>query len=159
MTRLYGRAVRGHRVIADVPGGHWKTWTMLSAINANGQMPTMVFEGGTDVAAMQAFVDWQLCPLLRPNDIVVMDNLAAHKSPSVTGAIESAGAKAWFLPTYSPDLNPIEQIWSKVKSLLKRIAARTDKQLMSAIKKAIEHVTQADILNSILHAGYVNTFS
>mgnify|MGYP000542499513 CR=1 FL=1 len=159
MTRLYGRAPRGERVIADVPGGHWKTWTMLSAINADGRMPTMVFEGGTDVAAMQAFVDHLLLPELQPDDIVVMDNLAAHKSQSVIQRIESVGAKAWFLPTYSPDLNPIEQIWSKVKSLLKTFAARTDKKLMTAIRKAIQAVTRDDILNSIIHAGYVNTLS
>lgn len=159
MTRAYGRAPRGQRVMADVPGGHWKTWTMLSAINADGRMPTMVFEGGTDVAAMKAFVDHLLLPELRPDDIVVMDNLAAHKSQSVIHRIESAGAKAWFLPTYSPDLNPIEQVWAKVKALLKQFAARTDKRLMTAIRKAIQAVTKKDILNSIIHAGYVKTIS
>ena len=159
MTRLYGRAPRGQRVIADVPGGHWKTWTMLSAINADGRMPTLVFEGGTDVAAMQAFVDHLLVPELQPGDIVVMDNLAAHKSPTVIQRIESAKAKAWFLPTYSPDLNPIEQIWAKVKALLKQFAARTDPQLMTAIRKAIQAVTKEDILNSIIHADYVHTIS
>ncbi|MEZ6122699.1 MAG: transposase [Planctomycetaceae bacterium] len=106
MTRLYGRAPRGQRVFADVPGGHWKTWTMLSAINADGRMPTMVFEGGTDVPAMQAFVEHLLLPELKPGDVVVMDNLAAHKSRSVIQRIESVGANAWFLPTYSPDLAP-----------------------------------------------------
>ena len=159
MTRLYGRAPRGQRVTAEIPGGRWKTWTMLSAINADGRMPTMVFEGGTDVVAMMAFVDHILLPELKSGDIVVMDNLSAHKSPSVTQRIESVGAKAWFLPTYSPDLNPIEQIWAKVKSLLKQFAARTDKQLMTAIGKAIQAVTQDDIFNSIAHAGYVNTIT
>lgn len=159
MTRLYGRAVRGQRVISDVPGGHWKTWTMLSAINADGRMPSLVFEGGTDVPAMKAFMEHLLLPELQPDDIVVMDNLAAHKSQGVVQLIESAGAKAWFLPAYSPDLNPIEQIWAKVKSLLKTFAARTDKQLMTAIRKAIEAVTKDDILNSIVHAGYVHTVS
>ena len=132
---------------------------MLSAINANGRMPTMVFEGGTDVVAMQAFVDRILLPELKPDDIVVMDNLAAHKSPSVIQRIKSVGAKVWFLPTYSPDLNPIEQIWAKVKNLLKQFAARTEKQLMTSIKKAIQAVTQQDIINSIVHAGYVKKIS
>lgn len=126
---------------------------MLSAINADGRIPTMVFEGGTDEPAMQAFVEHLLLPELKAGDIVVMDNLAAHKSRSVVQRIESVGAKAWFLPTYSPDLNPIENIWAKVKNLLKQFAARTDRQLMAAIRKAIQAVTPADILNSIIHAG------
>lgn len=159
MTRLYGRAPRGQRVVGEVPGGHWKTWTILSAINSAGTIPTMVYEGGTDVAAMETFVTWQLQPLLRKDDIVVMDNLAAHKSPAVIAPIEAAGAKAWFLPTYSPDWNPIEQIWSKIKSILKRISPRSDRQLMTAIEKAISAVTNDDILNSIMHAGYVHTHS
>ena len=159
MTRFYGRALRGQRVVSDIPGGHWQTWTMLSAINLKGTIPTMVFEGATDVAAMETFVTWQLQPLLRPGDIVVMDNLAAHKSSRVLTPIESAGAEVWFLPTYSPDWNPIEQIWSKVKSILKRIAPRSVKQLMSAIGKALRAITTDDILNSIIHCGYVHTHS
>ena len=129
---------------------------MLSAINADGRIPTMVYEGGTDVSAMETFVDWQLRPVLRPGDIVVMDNLAAHKSTSVVNIIETAGAKAWFLPTYSPDMNPIEQIWSKVKNTLKRIAPRSDSQLLTAIAKALKDVTKSDIINCMRHAGYVN---
>lgn len=159
MTRLYGRALRGQRVVHDIPGGHWKTWTMLSAINANGSVPTMVYEGGTDILAMETFVTWQLVPQLRAGDIVVMDNLGAHKSQTVKDHIESVGAKAWYLPTYSPDWNPIEHIWSKVKSVLKRIAPRSDKQLLSAIGKAISQITIQDIRNSITHCGYVHTHS
>jgi transposase len=132
---------------------------MLSAINLNGTIPTMVFEGGTDTAAMETFMTWQLQPLLRPGDIVVMDNLAAHKSPSVLTHIQSAGAEAWFLPPYSPDWNPIEQIWSKVKSILKRIAPRSVKQLMSAIGTALTAITTDDILNSIINCGYVHKHS
>jgi transposase len=159
MARLYGRALRGQRVVCDIPGGHWKTWTMLSAVNLNGTVPTMVFEGGTDVAAMETFVAWLLIPELRSGDIVVMDNLAAHKSLKVKTLIESVGAEAWFLPTYSPDWNPIEHIWSKVKSTLKRIAPRSDKQLLSAIGSSIDAITKHDILNSIIHCGYVHTHS
>jgi len=156
MTRLYGRALRGQRVFSDVPGGRWKTWTMLSAINVNGVVPTMVYEGGTDIVAMETFVRWQLLPELSSGDIVVMDNLGAHKSRCVLDHLESVGAKAWFLPTYSPDWNPIEHIWSKVKAILKRIAPRSDNQLMSAIGTAINAISKADIINSALHCGYAH---
>jgi transposase len=117
----------------------------------------MVYEGGTDVPVMQAFAETELRRVLRPGDIVVLDNLNAHKDPEVIAAIERAGATVWHLPPYSPDFNPIEQMWSKVKSILRSLKARTAEALLDAIGVALRAVTAADAQGWFAHCGYRNT--
>ena len=156
LTRLYGRAPRGQRLVAAVPEAHWRT-TLVSAIRRDGVAAALVFEGATDEAAFRAFVRGQLVPCLRPGDIVVLDNLAAHKVSGVARAIRKAGAGLWYLPPYSPDLNPIEKVWAKVKGLLRKAEARTTEALWEAIGAALRAVTPQDCENSFAHCGYPAT--
>jgi transposase len=114
----------------------------------------MITNGPTNSRVFEAYVDWLLAPALRPGDILVMDNLSSHKSPAILQKIEATGAEVRFLPSYSPDLNPIEQIFSKMKAYLCRLAVRTERKLYNAIGKAIEAVTPTDCLNCFLNSGY-----
>ena len=157
MTRRYGRAPRGERVVDHVPAGTYHATTMLGALRHDGTIAAMVYEGGTDVAVMQAFVEGDLRRILRPGDIVVMDNLSAHKDTQVIAAIESVGAIACYLPPYSPDLNPIEAMWSKVKEILRSLKARTAEALLDAIGVALRSVTTTDAEGWFVHCGYGNT--
>jgi transposase len=157
MTRRYGRAPRGQRVVDHVPAGKYHSTTMLGALRRDGTVAAMVYEGGTDVAVMRAFAEGELRRILRPRDIVVMDNLAAHKDSAVIAAIESAGAIVCYLPPYSPDLNPIEAMWSKVKEILRSIKARTAEALLDAIGMALRAVTVTDAEGWFAHSGYGNT--
>jgi transposase len=157
MTRRYGRAPRGERVVDHVPAGKYHATTMLGALRHDGTIAAMVYEGGTDVSVMQAFAEGDLRRILRPKDIVVMDNLSAHKDASVVAAIESAGAIVCFLPPYSPDLNPIEKMWSKVKEVLRSLKARTAEALLDAIGVALRSVTITDAEGWFAHSGYGNT--
>ena len=157
MTRRYGRAPRGERVVDHVPAGKYHSTTMLGALRHDGTIAAMVYEGGTDVAVMEAFAKGDLRRILRPGDIVVMDNLSAHKDASVVAAIESAGAIACYLPPYSPDLNPIEAMWSKVKDILRSLKARTAEALLDAIGVALRAVTVTDAESWFAHCGYGNT--
>src|SRR5262249_52272781 len=120
LARLYGRALRGQRVVDRVPQGHWPMNTLVSALPQDGVVAALVFEGATDTAAFETYVEQVLVPALRPGDIVVWDNLAAHKGAAVRRAVAQAGAEVWELPPYSPDYNPIEQLWSKVKAWLRK---------------------------------------
>lgn len=156
MTRLHGRAARGQRVKDDVPDGRWSSTTMLAAIHWNGSGPCLTYSGGTDVPTMQTFVEQLLAPELGPDDIVVMDNLNSHKHPDVVAAIEATGASVWPLPRYSPDLNPIEKMWSKMKAHLRKIAARTPEMLVEAIRKALESITAENARNWYRSCGYSN---
>jgi transposase len=157
MTRTYGRAPRGERVVDHVPAGKYHSTTMLGALRHDGTVAAMVDEGGTDVAVMEAFAGGELQSILRPGDIVVMDNLSAHKDAGVIAAIESAGAIVCFLPPYSPDLNPIEKMWSKVKEILRSLKARTAEALLDAIGEALRAVTTTDAEGWFAHCGYGNT--
>lgn len=157
MTRRYGRAPRGLRVVDHVPAGKYHSTTMLGAIRHDGTIAAMVYEGGTDVAVMRAFAEGDLRRILRPRDIVVMDNLSSHKDAGVIAAIESAGAIVCFLPPYSPDLNPIEPMWSKVKEVLRSLKARTAEALLDAIGVALRSVTITDAEGWFTHCGYGNT--
>jgi transposase len=157
MTRRHGRARRGERVVDHVPAGKYHSTTMLAALRHDGTIAAMVYEGGTDVSVMEAFAEGELRRILRPRDIVVMDNLAAHKDARVIAAIESAGAIACYLPPYSPDFNPIEAMWSKVKETLRSIKARTAEALLDAIAVALRAVTMTDAENWFAHCGYGNT--
>lgn len=154
MTPQYGRALAGQRLLDTVPGGHWNTTTMISAIRLEGVATAMVTEGATNTLVFTGFLESFLVPALRPGDIVVMDNLSSHKASYVAEAIEAVGAEVWYLPPYSPDFNPIELMWSKVKSHLCRIAARTKQTLITAIGKALNAVTPEDLTGWFTHDGY-----
>ena len=144
MTRLYARAPRGVRVHAGVPGGHWKMLTVVGAMDHNGMLATMTVEAATDREVFLAYLDHVLCPKLRAGHVVVMDNLSTHKVQGVRERIEACGASLLYLPPYSPDLNPIEKAWFKLKQALRAIAARTADQLHNAIAKLLPTITTKD---------------
>jgi transposase len=154
MTRLRGRAPRGQRVYGAAPQGRWHSTTVIGAMRMDGSTTCMTIEGATDTEVFRAYVKEVLCPTLRPGDMVVMDNLAPHKSEPTLALIRQAGAEALFLPAYSPDLNPIEPMWSKVKNALRRREARTNETLLEAIGQALAEVTAQDALNWFAHCGY-----
>ena len=156
MTRLYGRAKAGQRVVDNVPAGHWRTTTMISSVRLDGSTACMVVDGATNKEVFQAYVQHILLPTLKTGDIVVMDNLSAHKNKKIKDLIESVGAELWFLPPYSPDLNPIEKMWSKIKAMLRALKARTEKALINAIAKALEAVTTSDAKGWFESCGYMN---
>jgi transposase len=153
MTRLRGRAPKGQRLVADVPQGHWHITTMVGAVRLSGLVAGLIFEGATDTEAFSTFVEQALVPQLRAGDVVVMDNLSSHKAARVRGAIEGAQATVWFLPPYSPDLNPIEKVWSKLKGLLRSAGRRTVQGLWQAITTAWQKVTASDCSNSFAACG------
>jgi len=157
MTRLYGRAKAGQRLIDSVPAGHWCTTTMISSVRLDGSTACMVVDGATNTEVFQAYVKHILLPTLKPGDIVVLDNLSAHKNQKTRDLIESAGAELWFLPPYSPDLNPIEKMWSKIKAILRKLKARTEQSLITTIAKALDAVTASDAKGWFESCGYVNT--
>ena len=154
MTRRCGRALRGQRVHARAPAGHWQTTTMLSSIRLDGSTACMTIEGATDTEVFQTYVREVLCPTLRPGDLVVMDNLSPHKHDPTLQLIGQAGAAVRFLPAYSPDLNPIEKMWSKVKQFLRSAEARTWEELQTAIAAALASVTAQDAINWFASCGY-----
>jgi transposase len=154
MARRYGRAPRGARCRAPVPHGHWKTTTFVGALRLSGMTAPMVLDGAMHGVAFLAYVEQVLVPTLSPGDIVIMDNLPAHKPAAIRQAIEAAGAELRFLPPYSPDFNPIEMAFSKLKAFLKKIAARTIDDLWAAIAKAIETFTPDECQNYFAAAGY-----
>ena len=154
MTRLYGRAQAGQRAVDNAPAGHWCTTTMISSVRLDGSTACMVVDGATNKEVFQAYVQHILLPTLKPGDIVVLDNLSAHKNQVTRDLIESVGAQLWFLPPYSPDLNPIEKMWSKIKSILRTLKARTEKALINAIAKALEAVTISDVNGWFESCGY-----
>lgn len=154
MSRLYGWAPCCDRVSDDVPHGHWKTTTLIQAIDWQGSRAAMITDGPTNSMVFEGFVDWLLAPALRPGDILIMDNLSSHKCASALEKIEKTGAEVRFLPPYSPDLNPIEQVFSKIKAFLRRAAARTEKRLYDAIAEAIQTITPTDCMNCFSNSGY-----
>ena len=141
MTRLYARGMGGRRIHEATPGGHWKIMTILGAMSLNGMIATMTIEEPTDTDIFLAYVEHLLCPVLKPGDVVVMDNLSVHKAPAVREWIEKAGAEALYLPPYSPDLNPIEKAWAKLKQQLRAAKARTTQTLDQAITEALQCIT------------------
>ena len=154
MARRCGRSPRGERCRAPVPHGHWKTTTFVGALRLQGMTAPMVLDGAMNGSAFLAYVEQVLAPTLTPGDIVVMDNLPAHKPTAVRRAIEAAGAELRFLPPYSPDFNPIEMAFAKLKSALKKTAARTRDDLWDAIANAIETFTPTECTNYFAAAGY-----
>jgi transposase len=154
MARLYGRARRGERCCAPIPHGHWKTTTFTGALRLAGLTAPMVLDGPMNAVAFQAYIEQVLVPTLKSADIVVMDNLPAHKPPAVRRTIEAAGAILFYLPPYSPDFNPIEMAFAKLKAILKKAAARTVAELWDAIAEALDHFTPAECRNYFANAGY-----
>lgn len=154
MARLRGRSPRGQRCRASVPHGHWKTTTFTAGIRMDGLVAPFVLDGAMDADAFRAYVARVLVPELSPGDIVVMDNLATHKVEGVRQAIEEAGASLAYLPPYSPDFNPIEKAFAKLKALLRKAAARTRDDLWAAIAKAIDAFTPDECRNLFAACGY-----
>jgi transposase len=154
MARLYGRSLRGVRCKAAIPHGHWKTTTFVGGLRLEGMTAPMVLDGPMDGPAFLAYVEQVLAPTLQPGDIVVLDNLPAHKPTAVRQAIRSAGAEPRFLPPYSSDLNPIENAFSKIKAFLKKTAARTIDDLHHAIAEALTQLTPQECRNYFTAAGY-----
>jgi transposase len=157
MTRRYARGPRGQRVVCKTPHGHWKILSTIAALDVNGIRTACCFDGATDTEMFVAFVETFLVPTLEPGQVVVMDNLSAHKSPRVDQAIEAAGARVLRLPPYSPDFNPIEMAISKMKSLLRKLGRRSIDELESAIGQATLAITRSDARGFIAHCGYRDT--
>jgi transposase len=154
MARRHGRAPKGERLRASIPHGHWKTTTFVAGLRLTGMMATMVLDGPINRDASRAYVEQVLVLELRPGDIVIMDNLSSHKGSAIRQAIEAAGASLLFLPPYSPDFNPIENAFAKLKALLRGAAERTVDGLWSTIGSLIDRFTPKECANYFTAAGY-----
>jgi transposase len=154
MARRHGRTPRGERLRAGIPHGHWKTTTFVAGLRLTGMMATMVLDGPINRDAFQAYVEQVLVRELRPGDIVIMDNLSSHKGAAIRQAIEAAGASLLFLPPYSPDFNPIENAFAKLKALLRAAAERTVDALWTTIGSLIHRFTPEECANYFAAAGY-----
>jgi transposase len=154
MTRLRGRAPKGQRLHASAPQGRWQTTTIIGAVRLDGSTACMTVNGATDTEVFRAYIQQVLLPTLLPGDVVVMDNLSPHKSEPTLALLAQAGAEILFLPAYSPDFNPIEKMWSKVKAYLRKAEARTEAALFKAIGDALNQVTAQDARNWFASCGY-----
>jgi len=154
LTRLYGRAPKGQRVPEAVPHGRWQVTTILGALGATGMQASMTVETSTDADIFQVFVEHVLGPTLRAGQVVVMDNLSAHKQERVRELIEARACQLQYLPPYSPDLNPIESAWSKVKTYLRAWKARTQEALEAGVSAALKTITAQDACGYFGHCGY-----
>lgn len=154
MTRLRGRAPVGERLVAKVPHGHWKTTTLIAALGIQGVCCSTLADGAVNADLFEAFVEQVLAPQLRPGDVVILDNLSSHKRVKTRALIEAAGASLEFLPPYSPDLNPIEMVFAKIKQLLRSLACRTQEALWAAMQGVLEEVSATDAFNCFRHCGY-----
>jgi len=155
MTRRYGRAPVGTRLVEKTPCGRWQTTTFLGALRAKGFVAPLTVDGAINGELFRAWVQQHLAPTLQPGDIVVMDNLSSHKDSQARQMIINAGALIWDLPPYSPDFNPIEEMWSKVKALLRKAKARTPEALFHAIAEALRKITKDDCIGWFKHRGYL----
>jgi transposase len=154
LSRLYGRAPRGERALGSVPINYGTNLTLLGALGIRGVEALMTVEGATDGDVFRVYVEQILCPTLRDGDLVVMDNLGAHKVAGIGEAIEARGAQLRYLPPYSPDLSPIEQCWSKLKTALRAAGARTRRALERALKQGLSTITESDAVAWFAHCGY-----
>lgn len=154
MARRHGRCLRGERLRASVPHGHWKTTTFVAGLRNTGMVAPMVIDGPINRDAFTAYVTQVLVPELSPGDIVIMDNLSSHKGQAIRDVIEAAGADLLFLPPYSPDFNPIEQVFSKIKNELRRRELRTISALENAFGESTDWITNTDALHYFQHSGY-----
>jgi transposase len=154
MVRTHGRAPRGERLHSPIPHGHWKTTTFVAALRNSSMIAPMVLDGPINGVAFQAYVDQVLVPELERGDIVVMDNLGSHKGAGVRAAIEAVGATLFYLPPYSPDFNPIENAFAKLKAMLRKAAERTVDGLWNTIGRIIDTLTPVECANYFAAAGY-----
>ena len=154
MARRYGRAPKGERLRAAVPHGHWKTTTFVAGLRSDGIVAPFVLDGPINRAAFETYLARVLVPELRPGDVVIMDNLSSHKGPRVREMIEAAGASLRYLPPYSPDFNPIENAFAKLKALLRKAAERTISGLWDAIGRLSDLFTPNECANYLANAGY-----
>lgn len=154
MTRQYGRGEAGKRVRDYVPDRRWESTSILSSMRLNGKRESLVYEGALTGELFKEWVKEMLCPTLKKGDIVIMDNLSAHKVSGVEEAINAVGARVKYLPVYSPDLNPIELMWSKMKWILETTGARTEDQLLSGVSSALDQISAKDIAGWFSHCGY-----
>jgi transposase len=154
MVRRYGRCPRGERLVGAAPWGHWKTTTFVAGLRSSGVVAPLVLDGPMTGEVFRAYVEQMLAPCLAPGDVVVMDNLPAHKVTGVRTAITAAGASLLYLPPYSPDLNPIEQMFAKLKALLRKATARTKDALWHGIAQALDAFPEAECQNYLAHCGY-----
>lgn len=155
LARKYARSFGGNRAIGNVPKNYGQGVTILGAINGDGQLATLEVRGATDEQVMLVFINEILSQVLSPGDYLVLDNLTAHKTRRVQAALAALGVEVWYLPPYSPDLNPIEKCWSKLKTYLRTRAARSYEKLSEAISEGLKTITAADAGNWIRHCGYV----
>lgn len=154
MQRTHGRAAPGERVVTQVPHGHWKMISTIAAMNINGIVASGSFDGAADTELFVVFVREALLPLLKPGQVLVLDNLPAHKSPQIDQLVESIGVRVLRLPPYSPDFNPIEMAISKVKTVLRKLARRSVDGLFAGIGEALQSIRPTDALNYLAHCGY-----
>jgi transposase len=154
MVRLRGRAPIGQRLIDKTPHGHWKTTTLIAALGIEGMRCSTVVDGAVNAQVFEAFVEQVLVPQLRAGDVVVLDNLSSHKRARTRELIEAAGAELRYLPPYSPDLNPIEMIFAKIKRLLRSLACRTRQALWQAMQSLLDQISPSDAANCFRHCGY-----
>ena len=157
MTRRYGRAPKGCRCVDSAPLGDWQTTTFVAALRRHELMAPMVIDGPMDGELFRAWIEQFLCPTLRPGDIVILDNLSSHKVDGVQQAVALAGATVLYLPPYSPDLNPIEKLFSKLKTLLRKAARRATEELWTEIGIIINTITASECANYFASSGYVST--
>ena len=157
MTRSSGRCEIGLRLVTPVPQGHWKVVTTIAALTTTGILTAATIDAATDGEVFRQFLKAWLIPALRPGQVVVMDNLSSHKTAGIREAIEAVGCRVLYLPPYSPDLNPIENAFSKIKSRLRTLAARTVETLGQAIADALATITASDAVGYFRHAGYTAT--
>jgi transposase len=156
MTRTHGRAPRGQRLVAKAPHGRWRTLTFLAALRSDRIEAPCVIDGPINGQSFLAYVEQILVPALRPGDIVIIDNLGSHKGKAVRRAIRAAGAKLFFLPPYSPDLNPIEQLFAKLKTMLRKAAERTVEATWRRIGTILQNFTPQECANYLANAGYAS---
>ena len=157
MARLHGRCPKGQRLVDSAPAGSYETLTLMSAMRLEGVVAPLLLDGPVNAQTFAGYIEENLVPALEPGDILIIDNLPAHKSLRVTEAVEGAGCQLVYLPPYSPDLNPIENMWSKVKAILRTAAARTFDTLVDAVNLALRAITPADCEGYFDHCGYGDT--
>lgn len=157
MTRRRGWSLAGQRLVESIPGGHWRTYTLVQAVSVEETRAAMILDGPLNSVSFAGFCEQFLAPALECGDLVVLDNLSSHKSTAAVEAIESVGAKVIYLPPYSPDLNPIENVFSKIKQLIRGLRPKNWREIVQSVKQTLRQVTTEDLHNAFEHCGYATT--